>query len=98
VYTDADTTRGLIVATTRHSPPIFLGPDQGTTYARVTVETDGTLTVDTLYSSGRHDRTEQQTAKEGLAQWFWNPATLNGCAVRYRMLITISTGPPIPLR
>jgi len=92
VYSYPDTLRGVRIPKPSFTPPIrFSEPGTGATEARVIVEPDGRATVEGIRTSGEHGWREEAKMRQDLSRWRFVPATLNGCGVRFRTDVRVTT-------
>ena len=92
VYSHPDTLSGVRNPKPRFTPPIrFSEPGTGAMEVTVIVEPDGRATIESVRTTGDHGQREQAELRQGLTQWRFVPATLNGCGVRFRTSLRFTT-------
>jgi hypothetical protein len=83
----ADTSRGLQLPENRSTPHLFFRRSGGAT-ALILIGSDGHVTVESVETIGGFGTAEEGQIQSGVARWTFYPATLAGCAVRFRGPVT----------
>jgi len=83
VYVRADTARGLRLPRNRSTPHILFERN-GSATAITLIDTDGHVTVESVVMTGSFASRDERKIRSGMARWTFYPATLGGCAVRFR--------------
>ncbi len=92
MYGYPDTLRGVRIPKPTFTPPIkFTEPGTGATEGTVIIEPDGRTTIEGIRSTGDHGPREQAKMRQDLIRWRFVPATLNGCGVRFRTSVRVTT-------
>jgi len=93
IYVRADTVRGLRLPDNRSTPRLSFRR-QGTATAIVVIDATGHVTVESVEVTGELGSTEDRRIRAALPRWTFYPATLGGCAVRFRGPVSWRVGSP----
>ena len=89
IYVRADTSRGLQLPDNRSTPRLYFRRGGGAT-AFILIDTNGNVAVESVQTTGGFGAAEERQIQTAVGRWTFYAATLNGCAVRFRGVVTFS--------